>query len=101
MKRIWVGVPAIVVIVAALAFPYASSRMVELQFHAVAKHLEQAIVVPVQVVSYHRGWFTSEADTRFGTADDGFLVHHAIDHNPFTALAMARVTSTPVLDDAQ
>ncbi len=72
-----------------LGLPFAGGCQAEKSFRALPDTLSQATSgrMDVEVLSYERGWFRSQAQTRVGVAgaspETGLVMNHSITHGPF------------------
>ena len=71
-----------------LALPFAAGFQFEKTFRNLPESLSQATSgrIDVEVLSYERGWFRSQAQTRVGVpgtpAEAGLVMNHLISHGP-------------------
>lgn len=98
MKKI-AGIVVVVVVLAAIAAPYAIGYRTEQLFRynvqELSRKLNQRLPDPVsiQVTSYDRGYLSSTATTQVTIDDKSFEIDHDIAHGPYQVLGWARVRS--------
>jgi len=83
------GLIVIGVVSLLLGLPFAGGCQAEKSFRELPDTLSQATSgrMDVEVLSYERGWFRSQAQTRVGVAgapsETGLVMNHSITHGPF------------------
>ncbi len=87
MGKFWLIVIGVVGLL--LGLPFAGGCQAEKSFRELPDTLSQATSgrLDVEVLSYERGWFRSQARTRVGAAgappETGLVMNHSITHGPF------------------